>query len=221
MNIGLIIEFLIDLQFNNNRNWFKENNEKYLKAKAEFEQFIDVLIPELKKFDNGIDIASSKESIFRIFRDVRFSKNKEPYKTNFGAFLAKGGRKSPYAGYYIHIEPDRSFVGGGIYIPEPKILHSIRAEIYENIDEFKRIINNDNFRRYFSEVYGEKLKIAPKGFPKEFPGIDLLKHKHYAITYSVKNSFWSGKKIIETLMNVFRVQYPFNQFLNRAVAKAV
>ncbi len=221
MNLNLIIDFLIDLQFNNNRNWFKENNERYLKAKGEFEQFIDLLIPELKQLDDSIDISSSKESIFRIFRDVRFSKNKEPYKTNFGAFLAKGGRKSSYAGYYIHIEPDRSFVGGGIYMPEPRILHSIRTEVYENIEEFKRIINNQNFKKYYSEIYGDKLKMSPKGFPKNFPDIDLLKYKHYAVTYTVNNSFWSGKEVIETLMDVFRAQYPFNQFLNRAVAKTV
>jgi len=221
MNFKVIIEFLIDLQFNNNRNWFKENNERYLKAKAEFEQFIDVLIPKLKQLDISIDITSSKESIFRIFRDVRFSKNKEPYKTNFGAFLAKGGRKSPHAGYYIHIEPDHSFIGGGIYMPEPKILHSIRTEIYDNTGEYKRIINHNNFRKYFSEIYGDKLKMAPKGFPKEFPDIDLLKNKHYAVTCNVKNSFWFGEKTIETLMDVFRAQYPFNQFLNRAVAKVI
>ena len=221
MNLKLIIDFLIDLQFNNNRNWFKENNDRYLKAKTEFDQFIDLLIPELKQVDDSIDITSSKESIFRIFRDVRFSKNKEPYKTNFGAFLAKGGRKSSYAGYYIHLEPDRSFVGGGIYMPEPKILHSVRIEIYENIEEFKQIINNPNFKKYFSEIYGEKLIMAPKGFPKEFPDIELLKNKHYAVTHSVKNSFWYGSKVIENLMDIFRAQYPFNQFLNRAVDRAI
>ena len=122
---------------------------------------------------------------------------------------------------YNRIFIRESFISAGIYMPEPKILQSIRTEIYENTEEYKRIINNNNFKKYFSEVYGEKLKMAPKGFPKEFPDIDLLKYKHYAITYSVKNSFWSGEKVIENLVDVFRVQHPFNQFLNRAVGKAI
>lgn len=220
MDFKMIFEFLIDLQFNNNKVWFKENNDRYQLAKKGFEQFTDTLIPKLKQMDESIDITSLKECIFRIFRDVRFSKNKEPYKTNFGAFISKGGRKSPFAGYYIHIEPDKSFIGGGIYMPESNILKAIRTEIYENIDEYKGIINNSNFRKYFTEIYGDKITLAPKGFPKDFGDIDLLKNKHYAVTYPVENSFWFESAIFENLMDIFYVHYPFNKFLNRAVTKA-
>ena len=219
MDFKMIFEFLIDLQFNNNKIWFKENNDRYQQAKAGVEQFIEILLPKLKQLDESIDVTSPKECIFRIFRDVRFSKNKEPYKTNFGAFMAKGGRKRSYAGYYIHIEPDKSFIGGGIYMPESNILQAIRTEIYENTEEYKRIINNSNFRKYFPEIHGEKLTLAPKGFPKDFKNIDLLKNKHYAVAYPVKNSFWLESAIFENLMDIFHTQYPFNQFLNRAVAK--
>lgn len=219
MDFKMIFEFLIDLQFNNNKIWFKENNDRYQQAKAGVEQFIEILLPKLKQLDESIDVTSPKECIFRIFRDVRFSKNKEPYKTNFGAFMAKGGRKRSYAGYYIHIEPDKSFIGGGIYMPESNILQAIRTEIYENTEEYKRIINNSNFRKYFPEIHGEKLTLAPKGFPKDFKNIDLLKNKHYAVAYPVKNSFWLESAIFENLMDIFHTQHPFNQFLNRAVAK--
>lgn len=222
MNFKLILEFLIDLRFNNNRAWFKENNASYRRAKSEFEGLIESLLPGLKQIDESIDVSSPKDYIFRIFRDVRFSGNKEPYKTNFGAFISKEGRKGPYAGYYIHIEPDRSFIGGGIYMPEPHILKAIRAEIYENIDEFKEIINKEKFREVFPEIFGERLKLPPKGFPKDFEDIDLLKHKHYAVAYNVDNSFWmADDKLVQNLLDIFKIQYPFNTFLNRAVEKSI
>ncbi|HCC69744.1 MAG TPA: TIGR02453 family protein [Bacteroidales bacterium] len=221
MDLNTIIKFLADLRFNNNRSWFKENNGRYQDAKAEFEQLIDTIIPLLKQVDDSIDIVSAKECVFRLFRDVRFSNNKEPYKRNFGAYISRGGRKSPYAGYYIHIEPGKSFIGGGIYMPEANILRAIRKEIYENTEEYKQIINNSSFKKYFPEIFGEKLKMAPKGFPKDFEDIDLLRNKHYAAAYSVKDAFWSESELFENMMNIFLVQYPFNRFLNEAVAKYI
>ena len=219
MDLKIIFEFLIDLRFNNNRNWFKENNDRYQKAKLEFEQFIDLLIPKLKQIDKSIDVLSAKDCVFRIYKDVRFSKNKEPYKTHFGAFIAKGGRKSPYAGYYIHFEPDNSFIGGGIYQPEPKLLKSIRTQIFEDVETYKVIINNVEFKKYFPEIFGEKLKTAPRGFSKDFADIDLLNNKHYAVSYGVNNSFWFNNKLIENISDVFLKQYKFNQFLNNIVDK--
>lgn len=221
MNLKNILEFLIDLRFNNNRAWFKENNARYKEAKSGFEQMIESLLPGLKQIDESIDVSSPADCIFRIFRDVRFSGNKEPYKTNFGAFISKGGRKGPYAGYYIHVEPERSFIGGGIYMPDSQILNAVRKEIYENIDEFKKIINRERFREAFPEIYGEKLKQPPKGFPKDFKDIDLLKHKHYAVAHNVDNSFWiADEELVKNLLNIFEIQYPFNSFLNRAVGKS-
>lgn len=217
MNGQLILEFLIDLKFNNNKLWFGDNKERYQEAKGEFEQLIGSILTELKHMDSRIAVTSSKDCIFRIFRDVRFSKNKEPYKTNFGALIAPGGRKKSYAGYYIHIEPDESFVGGGSYMPEPDVLRAVRKEIYENVNEFKQIINEENFRKYFPDIYGEKLTLAPKGFPKDFKDIDLLKYKHYAVAFPVSNSFWTAENIIEEIMEIYRALYPFNNFLNRVI----
>ena len=134
-----ILLFLNELKNNNNRDWFHANKPKYNEAKVEFENYINNLIPEIGKFDNEIKHLEAKECIFRIFRDVRFSKDKSPYKPNFGAYIVKGGKKSGNAGYYLHIEPENSFLGGGIYMPPSNILKAIRIEIYENIDEFKSI----------------------------------------------------------------------------------
>ncbi len=219
MDLNIVFKFLIDLKFNNNRAWFKQNNDRYINAKSEFENFIELLIPQLKEVDSEIDVLPAKNCIFRIYKDVRFSKNKEPYKTNFGASISKGGKKSINAGYYIHFEPDNSFIGGGIYKPEPKILKAIRTTIFENTEQYKNIINKSTFKKYFPDIYGEKLKTAPRGFPKDFKDIDLLNNKHYAIIHNIDNSFWFKDDLINNILDVFKEQKEFNHFLNKIVEK--
>ena len=133
-----IFRFLTDLRDNNNREWFQANKERYLKAKEVFESFIDNLIPEIRKFDSSIDLITSGDCMFRIYKDIRFSKDKTPYKTNIVAYIARGGKSSPYAGYYVHAEPGQSMLAGGIYMPQPEALKRLREEIYYNVDEFKK-----------------------------------------------------------------------------------
>ena len=213
------LDFLIHLKLNNNRNWFKANEKLYKTAKTEFESFVNELIPHLKKMDNSIDIDDAKPAMFRIFRDVRFSKNKEPYKNNFGAFIAKGGRKSPLAGYYVHMEVDRSFLGGGVYMPPSPQLKAIRTAIYNDPASYKKIIESKEFISCFGEVYGEKLKSAPRGFSKDFPDLDLIKNKHYAVTKEIENEFWLSGDPIAEAMNIFKKQLKFNEYLNRILEK--
>ena len=219
MDLKISMNFLIQLRKNNNRDWFNTNKALYVEAKKQFDQFIEILILVIKDIDSEIDVSSAKECAFRIFRDVRFSKNKSPYKTNFGAYIAKGGRKGPFAGFYVHLEPNESFVGGGVYMPESKNLKAIRTAIFENIDDYKEIINNKTFKKHFDRIYGEKLKLAPKGFPKDFTDIDLLKNKHYAVVHKVDDAFWTSEKLIEELTKIFRIQFPFNKFINKAIRK--
>ncbi|MBN2681377.1 MAG: DUF2461 domain-containing protein [Bacteroidales bacterium] len=216
MKLENALIFLDSLQNNNNRNWFNENKEKYNSAKSEFETFVSEVIINLRAIDSSVGDMAAKDCMFRINRDVRFSNNKEPYKNNFGAFMAKEGRKSIYAGYYIHLEPHNSFIGGGIYMPEAKNLNAIRQHIYDNYIEFKKILENKTFKSYFPEIYGEKLKTAPKGFPKDFEGIDLLKHKHYAVTFPVDNKFWSKPDLVKNVMKVFEQLSVYNKFINLA-----
>lgn len=220
-DLKYVFDFLNDLRSNNDRDWFNENRTRYTNAKKEFESFINELIPAIKDIDKSIDVNSSKECMFRIFRDVRFSKNKEPYKTNFGAFIAKGGRKSSYSGYYLHFEPESSFLGGGIYMPQPIFLKSIRTEIVANTNEFKKIINNETFKNTFGEIFGEKLKSAPRGFPKDFPDLELIKHKHFAVSHEVENDFWFKKNVINSIINIFKTQTKFNNYLNIAIHKTI
>ena len=217
MNLKSSMEFLMELEVNNERNWFKENEKNYREARGSFESFINELIPALKKMDESIDLEDAKSCMFRIYRDVRFSKNKDPYKTNFGAFIAKGGRKSTFAGYYVHMQPDQSFLGGGIYMPQPPYLKAIRNAIFRDAARYKAIINKAEFKSVFEGVYGEKLKTAPKGFPKDFPDIDLLRNKHYAVTHPVDNEFWIKGDPVVSAMKVFEKQFEFNQYLNEIV----
>lgn len=217
MDFKMIIEFLIDLELNNNRYWFMENKSRYDAARATFEQFLTVLLPMLQEMDPSLEDISVKKSIFRIYRDVRFSKNKAPYKNNFGAFISRGGRKSPYAGYYIHLQPDKSFIGGGIYKPDSIVLKALRNEIFENTDEFKKIISEKSFLQYFHKINGEKLKLAPKGFPKDFIDIELLKYKSYTVTHSLENDFLLQPDVYKAIIPIFKKQKKFNYFLNRAV----
>lgn len=219
MNLQQALEFLMELQVNNNRSWFKENEKKYKAAKANFESFIDTLIPSLKLLDDSIDVENAKACMFRIFRDVRFSKNKEPYKNNFGAFIAKGGRKSVFSGYYIHMEPESSFLGGGIYMPQAPYLLAIRTAIFKNPENYKKIIQNPAFVETFGGIFGEKLKTAPKGFPKDWPDIELIRNKHYAVSHEVANEFWVEGDPLAGALEVFQKQVAFNRYLNEIVAK--
>lgn len=214
-----ILHFLIDLKFNNNRNWMKTNDARYREAKTTFEALVDKVLVGLKTFDKSLAEVKASDCIFRVYRDVRFSANKEPYKTNFGAFMAPGGRKSEFAGYYMHFEPDSSFLGGGIYMPQSDILRTIREYVINNTAEFKQIIYDSHFKKYFPALWGDTLKSAPAGFAKDFKDIDLLKYKHYVVSHDVSNEFWLEDNVIEKIVRVFKAQYAFNVFLNKAVSK--
>jgi len=156
--------------------------------------------------------------MFRIYRDIRFSNDKTPYKTHFSAFIANGGRKTRMAGYYVHLQPDESFIAGGIYAPDPTVLESIRNSIYQHPEEIRRILDDKRFCELFPALSNEeKLKNPPKGYPKDFKEVELLKNKHFVTHRALDNEFFEKADVIGRLMELFKVQYPFNDFLNRAV----
>lgn len=210
--------FLKQLKQNNYREWFDQNRPIYAAAKKEFEEFIDRVILEISVFDQEAAQTTAKASVFRINRDIRFSKDKEPYKTNMGAFIAKGGRKGINAGYYIHIEPGACFLAGGIYMPSGPMLKAIREEIYHGVDEFRTIILHPDFVRHFGDRIGEdKMKSAPRGYPPDFPHIDLLKYRSYTVIKNEPDALYQKAAFMEEVKSVFRAMEPFNRFLNRAV----
>ena len=212
-----VLPFLEDLKKNNDREWFQSNKSRYLEAKNEFEAFIGMLLPRLAEVDKDIAGQEAKRCIFRIYRDVRFSSDKSPYKINMGAAMTRGGRKNPYATYYVHIEPGNVFAGGGIWMPPAPVLKAMRQEIYYNADEFKGIIESPAFARYFKKLEGESLKRPPRDFPVDFADIDLLKHKSYIVAAGIDDAIVSPDAFTEKLLDVYRALYPFNSFINRAL----
>lgn len=213
-----VIPFLQDLKENNNREWFHDNKNRYLLAKDEFEAFIEDLLPGMSVIDKGLVGLEPKKCVFRIYRDVRFSKDKVPYKTNMGAAMTKGGRKSPYATYYVHVEPGSAFAGGGIWMPQGPALKAMRQEVYYNVDEFKKIMGTAGFKKYFGEMMGDKLKRPPRDFPADFPDIELLKHKNYVVGHNMDDSIITDDSFSSYLLGVFKALYPYNAFINRALA---
>ena len=212
-----VLEFLKELSANNNRDWFNENKPRYLIAKNEFEEYIRNLLAAMSEFDPAMAKLDAKECIFRIYRDTRFAKDKSPYKNNMGAYFVQGGKKSGMAGYYLHIQPGESFVAGGIYMPPSPALKAIRDEIYYDVDRFKSIIFNKQFVEAYGEIMGEKLKTSPKGFDKEWPDIDLLRFKSYTVAYPVSDQEILSLGFFEKVIELFKIQYPFIQYLNKAL----
>jgi uncharacterized protein (TIGR02453 family) len=212
-----ILDFLRELKDNNNREWFDQNRDRYQAVKKQFEDYVTLLTGELSNIDPSIGMPAAKDSIFRIFRDVRFSKEKLPYKTNFGAFIADGGRKSPKAGYYLHLEPGASMIGGGIYMPEPDVLKKLRQEIYFDAPGFTKILEEKNFKRTFGKLADfDKLKRPPKDFDAGFPDIDLLMYKSYAAMQQLPDEVVLSEGFTQVLIESCKAMAGFNHFLNRA-----
>jgi len=214
-----VLNFLSELKENNNKEWFDQNRNRYEDSRKKVLFLTEMIIHEIAKFDPEIGIQDPKNCVFRIFRDVRFATDKTPYKTNMGSFIAKGGRKSTSAGYYIHIEPGSSFIGGGSYCPPADALKAMRTEIFDHPGEFKQLISNDSFLKVYPEMYDDKLKTAPKGFPKDFPEIDLLKYKSYAFTSKLDDSVVTSDAYLSKIVADLKELYPVNRFLNSALEK--
>ncbi len=159
----------------------------------------------------------AKDCVFRIYKDVRFSKDKTPYKSNFGASINPGGKKSLVAGYYLHLEPGASFLAGGVYMPQPDMLNAIRQEIDYNTDAFLKILKSASFKKFFKGLdEDDKLKTAPKGFEKDHPHIELLKNKHFIVSYPLSDKQLGEKNADTTILAGFKAMQPFLEYLREA-----
>lgn len=208
------LQFLRTLEKNNNREWFNENKTTYQEAQQDVVSFVEKLIEEMVVFDEEIGKADAKKSLFRIYRDTRFSKDKSPYKTNFGASLGMG-KGSQKAGYYLHIEPSKSFLAGGIYMPESSVLKEIRKEISAFGEEFLAIVEKDEFRNYFRGLSVEdKLKKVPQGFEKDDKMAEFLKLKHYIVTHPVSDEQLLNENAAKEFAKIYKAMKPLNDFLN-------
>lgn len=214
-----IFNFLTELKANNNREWFEANKPRYQMLREFFLETVGVLIKEIGSFDSDIFWLEPKDCVFRINRDVRFSANKDPYKTNFAAGFAKGGKKGNNAFYYLHLEPNHCSLNGGIWMPEAEIMKKIRFAIYENTAEFLEIINGKSFVAEFGGLsQAHKLKNVPRGFDKEFVEAELLKLKSFTVTKNCEDSYFTDKNFIANTKKTFDKMYPLIQFLNKAVS---
>lgn len=213
----IVFDFLTQLKTNNNRDWFNDNKAFYNLAKASFEQSMQQFIAIVQEADPSVGDLTPKECVFRIYRDTRFAKDKTPYKTNMGGFVAKGGRKSTLAGYYLHVEPGACMVAGGSYCPPADVLKAIRREIYNFADEYKAIIHDKAFTKVFPEMFEDKLKMAPKGFPKDFEDIELLKYKSFAPVHAASDAELTGANAVAHIRQIIQTLEPHNTFINRGI----
>ena len=223
MNLLSIIEFLNELKVNNNREWFAENKSRYIDLKTYFEDVCKDLILKISEFDDDIKNVDIKDCVFRIYKDIRFSRDKTPYKTHFAIYIASaGGRKSQRGGYYLHIDPAGSFVAVGVWCPPPNVLKALRQSVYDNIEELEEIINKDDFKNNFGKFYeDEKLKKVPAGFPKDFEQAELLKLKHYMVDYKLDNAMLGSENVTAKIAEIVKKGYPLNKFLNYTVDELI
>jgi uncharacterized protein (TIGR02453 family) len=212
------LKFLSDLKQNNNRDWFLANKASYESAKKNFTDFVQELINNLSKFDKGLKGIEAKKCVFRINRDIRFSSDKSPYKSNMGASFSAGGKNSNQAGYYIHIEGNKGFLAGGRWMPEAAELAAIRQEIDYNTKAFKKILSAPDFVKFFGEIsQDDKLKTAPKGYAKDHPELELLKLKSFIADHYFKANEITNPSFQNNCVTGFKTLMPLNAFLNKAI----
>lgn len=215
------VQFLKKLARNNNKPWFDLHKKEYNAVRNNFEDFVQQVIDCFGKFDPAVASLVAKQCLFRINRDIRFSKNKLPYKQNFGADINRGGKRSIYAGYYFHLEPGRSFAGGGIWMPMPAETQKIRQEIDYCWAEFKKIINTGSFIKHYGNLDNEpaiSLVNVPKGYTKENPAAQYLKLKSWIATREINDATLFSPALLKQTVDTLKALQPLVDFLNRAVA---
>ena len=213
------LDFLKKLKKNNDRDWFNANKEHYLAAQANVTEFVADLISKISKFDKSAAMLDPKKCVFRIYRDVRFSKDKSPYKTNFGASMVGGGKGlTGKAGYYLHIEPGGGFLAGGVYMPQPDRLKLIREDISMEGKKFLKIVNDKTFQKNFKGLSDEdRLKTAPKGFDPEDPMLKQMQYKSFIAYHEVDEKILLSAKYSSYAADIFKSMVPFNNFLNASL----
>lgn len=212
-----IFQFLNQLDQNNNKEWFDAHRAEYERTRDQFLHLTEILIHEIRQFDSAIGFLKPKDCMFRIYRDVRFSNDKRPFKNNYGSFIARNGRKSGMPGYYIHFQPGQSFIAGGIYMPPAPYLKMIRKAIYEQPQDFIEILEDPNFKSTFRLFEDDKLRTAPQGFPKDYEYIDLLRYKSYCPELLVPDEKLTQGDVIGYIVDKFERMADFNRFLNAAI----
>lgn len=219
MDFDRIFKFLKDIERNNDRKWFEKNKPRYLEVKNIFDDFLEAFHKDVLKFDESLANVNPRKLAFRIYRDVRFSKDKRPYKTNMGAGFSRRGKMEQEPGYYVHVEPGKSFVAGGLYMPDPGNLAKIRQEIDYNPAKLLKILNNPSFRKLFKGLdTWDKLKTVPKGYAKDHPHIDILRNKSFVVSHQFSDAEVKRKDFVKKLAAAAKTLKPLNDYLGEAIS---
>lgn len=206
------LDFLKALSKNNNRDWFNNHKDKYIEVHSNIVAFADALLVEMNKHDK-IETASGKESLFRIYKDVRFSKDKTPYNTHWsGGF--KRATKKLRGGYYFHIKPGNSFLAGGFWGPEPEDMKRIRQDIDLNYKDWKKLLAHKTLVNTFGKMEGEQLSSAPRGYTKDHPAIDLLRYKQFLFRHDFTDKEVYSPDFVYKANGIFRNLRPFFNYMS-------
>ena len=217
-----IIHFLRQLQCNNNREWFNAHKEEFLKHQTRFHELVDEVIREITVFDADVAGLTAKDCTYRIYRDVRFSSDKSPYKCHFGAFIAKGGKKAGNAGYYFHIStgggeeyPYCHMLAAGDYCYKPEVMKILREDIVNGEGDFDAVVKQADAS--FTLDNDGALKRNPKGFPADAPYSEYIRLKFFCLTAIPDDEFWEGEDLAKRIASKFVTTKPFLDYINRAI----
>lgn len=214
------LTFLTDLKANNHKPWFEEHRKTYEAARTNVLQVVQQLIDELSEMDPAIEAAQleAKQCMMRIYRDVRFFKDKSPYKTNFFAYMSQGGRKGPYAGYYLSVAPEEAFCGGGMYRPDHQTLGKVRAHIDRNLSAWEQIVTAPTLVDTYGNVKPSgQLKRPPKGYSADHPAVEWLKFKGFYTQKMLSAQQLQAEGMAQQVMAAFRKARPLVDFINEAL----
>lgn len=208
-----LFDFLSRLAMNNSREWFHQNKAEFDELRTLWLNDVQRLINLMAEYDESLKSVDAKDCVYRIYRDIRFSPNKLPYKTYFSTVVAQGGRKTLKGCYYLHVQPGECGLHGGIWCSEMPLLTRLRHEVEDNIDEFLSIINDAEFKKRY-RLSGDSLKTMPKGFDKNTPYGEYIKMKEYLVSMPVGDDYFLSDNWVERVAEDFRYMKPFNDFLN-------
>lgn len=215
-----IFEFLYNIQQNNNREWFQAHKDLYKRAEAHANEIAEQLIEGISAFDTSCKGLTVKDCTYRIYRDIRFSPDKRPYKTHIGVYVCPGGKKSQLAGYYFHLQPENeeylesSLISAGLYNPSKEMLKAIREEIMYNGEPFaEALAKAKNFVFFESSM----MTRVPLGYPKDHPYADYLRLRNYAIAQPISDKRLKSKDLLKWALDEFKTAYDFNKLLNNIV----
>lgn len=216
-DIQTILAFLADIRDNNNREWFAANRNRYDEAHTLFRAVAEDMITRIGPFDSTVAGMPVEQTLYRFYRDTRFSPDKSPYKRHMGTFINAKGKKSQHGGYYLHLEPGACLLAVGTYWHESRVVRAIRQEIVDHTERFVAIVDDTAFRRSYTSLTIESLKTIPRGFPKDFARPELLRAKDYCASCPLSDDFFAAGDWRERAAAIFRTGKPYMDFINEVV----